>query len=70
MSKNIDFNKFANGDIIPEAKSYEQWKQVGENGQPACCYYDDTPKNGKLYNWYAVNDPRGLSPTRQHIANY
>ena len=22
---------------------------------------------GKLYNWYAVNDPRGLAPTGWHI---
>ena len=22
---------------------------------------------GKLYNWYAVNDPRGLAPKGYHI---
>lgn len=30
------------------------------------CYYNNDTANGrvygKLYNWYAVNDPRGLAP--------
>src|SRR5262249_19104709 len=34
--------------------------------KPAWCYYDNDPKNGakygKLYNWYAVNDSRGVCP--------
>lgn len=71
MSKNLDVNKFANGDVIPEAKSDEEWKKAEEEGKPAWCYYDNDPKNGlkfgKLYNWYAVNDPRGLAPSGWHI---
>ncbi|MBM3185734.1 MAG: fibrobacter succinogenes major paralogous domain-containing protein [Bacteroidetes bacterium] len=34
--------------------------------QAAWCYYNNDPKNeatfGKLYNWYAINDPRCLAP--------
>ena len=37
----------------------------------AWCYYDNDPKNGeiygKLYNSYAINDPRGLAPLGWHI---
>ena len=37
----------------------------------AWCYYNNDPANGKkygkLYNWYAVNDPRGLAPKGWHI---
>ena len=50
----------------PYAKTAKEWDKAGENGQPAGCYYDNDPSNGekygKLYNWYAVNDPRGLAP--------
>lgn len=27
-------------------------------------------KYGKLYNWYAVNDPRGLAPEGWHIPSF
>lgn len=66
MSKNLNVEKFRNGDLIPEAKTDEEWIRAGENEQPAWCYYENDPKNGrkygKLYNWYAINDPRGLAP--------
>ena len=39
--------------------------------QPAWCNYENDPingiKNGKLYNWYAVNDKRGLAPIGWHV---
>jgi len=62
---------FRNGDPIPEAKTDEEWQKAGENKQPTWCYYGNDPKNGeqygKLYNWYAVNDPRGLAPEGYHV---
>jgi uncharacterized protein (TIGR02145 family) len=37
----------------------------------AWCYYNNDSTQGtkydKLYNWYAVNDPRGLAPEGWHI---
>src|SRR5690606_1923129 len=66
MTQNLNVDKFRNGDSIPEAKTDEEWRKAGENGEPAWCYYNNNPDNGdrygKLYNWYAVNDPRGLAP--------
>lgn len=66
MTQNLNVDKFRNGDPIPEAKTNEEWIKAGENGEPAWCYYNNNPDNGdrygKLYNWYAVNDPRGLAP--------
>lgn len=71
MTKNLNVDKFRNGDPIPQARTDEEWKSAGENGEPAWCYYenDETKgkKYGKLYNWYAVNDPRGLAPEGYHI---
>jgi uncharacterized protein (TIGR02145 family) len=72
MSKNLDVSTFRNGDPIPEAKTAEEWGRARENHQPAWCYYDNDTANGakygKLYNWYAVNDPRGLAPIGWHIS--
>jgi uncharacterized protein (TIGR02145 family) len=71
ISRNLDIVRFSNGDIIPEALSPEDWETANSNKQPIWCYYDYNPSNnnkyGKLYNWYAVNDPRGLAPTGYRI---
>jgi uncharacterized protein (TIGR02145 family) len=71
MTRNLDVDRFRNGDLIPHIESDEDWKKAGENGQPAWCYYDNDPENGKkygkLYNWYAANDPRGLAPEGYHV---
>ena len=67
----MNIDQFKNGDIIPEVKSEDDWKEAGENGQPAWCYYENAPENGeKFYNWYAVNDPRGLAPKGFHIPSH
>jgi uncharacterized protein (TIGR02145 family) len=66
MSENLNVDKFRNGEVIPEAKTEKEWKNAGLRKQPAWCYYNNNPDNGerygKLYNFYAVNDPRGLAP--------
>ncbi len=71
MTKNLDVDKFRNGDPFPQAKTAEEWKAARDIKQPAWCYYNNDPANGakygKLYNWYAVNDPRGLAPVGYHI---
>jgi len=71
MAENLNVSKFRNGDLIPEAKTKEEWKAAGENKQPAWCYYDNDKKNGekygKLYNWYAINDRRGVIPEGWHL---
>lgn len=66
MSENLNVERFRNGDLIPQAKTDEEWETAGENGEPAWCYYNNDSKMGKkygkLYNWYAVYDSRGLAP--------
>jgi uncharacterized protein (TIGR02145 family) len=71
MKENLDVDRFRNGDTISEIKSESEWQKAGENKQPAWCYYENDSANGKifgkLYNWYAVNDARGLAPKGWHI---
>jgi uncharacterized protein (TIGR02145 family) len=71
MVENLNVDKFRNGDALPEVKKIEEWVRAGEKGEPAWCYYDNDQANGekygKLYNWYAVNDPRGLAPEGWHV---
>jgi len=59
--------------IIPEAKTNQEWDNASANGKPAYCYYNFDPQNGekfgKLYNWVAVNDPRGLAPIGYYVAS-
>jgi hypothetical protein len=74
MAENLNVFYFKNGDAIPVVKTAEEWAKAGENQQPACCYYENNAENGKtyglLYNWYAVNDKRGLAPAGYHIPTY
>jgi len=71
VKKNLDVSTFRNGDAIPCAESDSEWEAAGNRGQPAWCYYDNDPVKGKtygkLYNWFAVNDKRGLAPAGWHV---
>ncbi len=73
-TKNLDVTTFRNGDVIPEAKTNEDWIKAAEEGKPAWCYYDNDittgKKYGKLYNFYAVIDERGLAPAGWHVPTY
>jgi len=68
MRENLDVLTYRNGDTIPQVTDPAAW---GALTTGAWCYYDNDPANGaiygKLYNWYAVNDPRGLAPQGWHI---
>lgn len=71
MSENLDVDRFQNGDIIPQAKTEEEWEKASKKNKPAWCYNNNDPINGykygKLYNWYAVKDSRGLAPVGFHL---
>jgi uncharacterized protein (TIGR02145 family) len=71
MLKNLDVDTFRNGDSIPEAKTNKEWLIAGSEGNPVWCHYQNNlkagKKYGKLYNWFAVVDPRGLAPIGWHV---
>ncbi|MEI6089295.1 MAG: FISUMP domain-containing protein [bacterium] len=68
MKKNLDVSTYRNGDPIPQVTDPTAWANLTTG---AWCYYNNDPNNattyGKLYNWYAVIDPRGLAPMGWHI---
>ena len=66
--KNLIVTKYRNGDVIPQVTDPAAWANLTTG---AWCYFNNETANGtvygKLYNWYAVIDPRGLAPTGYHI---
>ena len=68
MVKNLDVSTYRNGDTIPNVTDPTQWNNLTTG---AWCYSANSSEYGaiygKLYNWYAVNDSRGLAPAGWHI---
>jgi uncharacterized protein (TIGR02145 family) len=69
MTKNLDVSTYRNGDAIPKVTNDAAWAGLTTG---AYCYYNNDSTTyaatyGKIYNWYAVNDPRGLAPEGWHI---
>lgn len=68
MAKNLSVARYRNGDKIPQVKNPAAWAGLTTG---AWCWYNNDPANdstyGRLYNYYAVADSRGLAPTGWHI---
>ncbi len=70
MAENLQVKTFQNGDAILNVTTEKEWEKAGKENKPAWCYYNfDSSYSdyGKLYNWYAVNDVRGLAAQGWHI---
>ena len=68
--KNLDVATYRNGDPIPQVTDPNRWSTLNSG---AWCWYNNDSATyastyGKLYNWFAVNDPRGLAPNGWHVA--
>ena len=66
MVKNLDVTTYRDGTAIPQVTDPAAWAALKTG---AWCWYNNTSSTtyGKLYNWYAVNDPRGLAPAGFHV---
>ncbi len=67
-TENLDVTTYQNGDPIPLVTDNTAWAALTTGAY--CNYFNNTangPIYGKLYNWYAVIDPRGLAPVGWHI---
>lgn len=70
LVENLKTTHFSNGDPILIVKDNNTWSTLTS---AACCFYDNDTINtssfGYLYNWYAVNDSRGIAPEGWRVAN-
>ncbi len=73
---NLNVSKYRNGDDIPQfcgSQDCDPWHPSsscwGNLTTGAWCYQYTESMNtyGKLYNWYTVNDPRGIAPEGYHV---
>jgi uncharacterized protein (TIGR02145 family) len=68
MKENLKTSKYRNGNQIPTNLNDTDWQNTNSG---AFALYNNDPTNnntyGKLYNWYAVADPRGLCPAGWHV---
>ena len=69
MQKNLDVSKYRNGENIPQVTDPVVWASLTTG---AWCWFNNDSATyasnyGKLYNWYAVNDSRGLAPQGWHV---
>ncbi len=67
--ENLRVTHYRNGDPIPNITDDMAWHN---DKKGAYCYYDNNKAKydslyGALYNFYAVEDPRGLAPKGWHI---
>jgi uncharacterized protein (TIGR02145 family) len=71
MAENLKVSRYSNGDQIPYVTNNQQWANLENLKTGAWVNYDENPQNeiscGKLYNWFAVADSRGLCPSGWHI---
>ena len=69
MKTNLRTGKYLNGDSIPAGIPDSVWPRTTTG---ACAIYQHKPENdtiyGKLYNFYAAVDPRGLCPAGWRLA--
>lgn len=67
-AKELRTGTFANGDAIPNVTGTSQWLGLSSG---AWCHYNNDPANepayGRLYNWFAATDARGLCPAGWHV---
>lgn len=70
-SANLNASTFRNGEPIFYASNENEWEKASREQIPAYCYLNFDDRNekqfGKLYNYYAVADSRGLAPEGWHV---
>ena len=80
-TQNLNVSTYRNGDAIPQVQDDTEWINlktgawcyyetqigIGFNHGYEIWAEEKVTVYGKLYNWYAVSDPRGLAPNGYHV---
>ena len=68
MAENLKVTHYRNGNAISKILNNTVWSTTSEG---AYCNYENNDSNadiyGSLYNWYAINDSRGIAPEGWHV---
>ncbi len=71
MMENLKVTHYRNGATIPKVTNNGTWAGLSTG---AYCNYGNDNGNvatyGRLYNWYAVDDSRGIAPEGWHVPTY
>jgi len=69
FAENLKTTVYANGDEIPYSPTHESWRteEMGMRRSYKKTEEVMNVKYGQLYNWYAVDDERGLCPSGWHV---
>ncbi len=79
FAENLRSDNYRNGDPIPGNLTDSQWTSISSGaqtvyGEGSSAVHDGSTDEvanlatyGRLYNWYAVNDSRGLCPSGFHV---
>ena len=66
MAENLRTTRFSNNQEIPHVPNSEGWSEAARLNKGAYCVYNNNASNqlpyGNLYNWYVVDDSRGVCP--------
>jgi uncharacterized protein (TIGR02145 family) len=69
LAQNLNTTHYRDGSPIQLVTSDTAWSNLKTG---AYCYYNNdttyATSYGRLYNWYAINNPVGISPAGWHIA--
>ena len=68
FAENLQSEHYQNGDMIPSGLSNGEWSST--NMGATSVYAENAPNletYGRLYNWYAADDARGLCPSGWHV---
>lgn len=69
FAENLRSENYRNGDAIPTGLDDGEWAST--NGGAVAVYNEGAFNNlenyGRLYNWFAVDDSRGLCPSGWHV---